>query len=234
MDCSLPGSSLRGILHARILEWVAISFSRGSSWPRNWTRVSRIAGRLFNLWAKKDISGLLHPFFCVRTQRGVSHLQPGKGPSLDHANIGSLTYRLQKCEEQLSVGNKPPGVLPSITAAWIGEDTDLWILFRGLDWLGQAHPHWSAGYHTSVQPGEQRWWGPLWKVTDDQHISRNSNYLQNLCFQDSRSTSSLLLFSKVLDTDIVRGFFLLQSSPRCSSKTCPPSFKTVTSREECV
>ena len=51
MDCSLPGSSLHGILQARILEWVAISFSRGSSWPRDWTRVSRIPGRRFNLWA---------------------------------------------------------------------------------------------------------------------------------------------------------------------------------------
>ena len=52
MDCSLPGSSVHGILQARILEWVAISFSRGSSRPRDWTQVSRIAGRLFNLWAK--------------------------------------------------------------------------------------------------------------------------------------------------------------------------------------
>jgi len=35
MDYSLPGSSVHGILQARILEWVAISFSRGSSQPRN-------------------------------------------------------------------------------------------------------------------------------------------------------------------------------------------------------
>ena len=47
MDCSPPGSSVKGILQARILKWVAISFSRGSSWPRNWTQVSCIAGRLF-------------------------------------------------------------------------------------------------------------------------------------------------------------------------------------------
>ena len=51
MDCSLPGSSLHGILQARVLEWVAISFSRGSSQPRDWTRVSHIPGRCFNLWA---------------------------------------------------------------------------------------------------------------------------------------------------------------------------------------
>ena len=37
MDCSPPGSSVNGILQAKILEWVAIPFSRGPSWPRNWT-----------------------------------------------------------------------------------------------------------------------------------------------------------------------------------------------------
>ena len=49
VDCSLPGSSIHGILQARILEWVAISFSRGSSQPRDRTQVSHIAGRRFNL-----------------------------------------------------------------------------------------------------------------------------------------------------------------------------------------
>ena len=43
MDCSLTGSSFHGILQARILEWVAISSSRGSSWPRDWTPVSSIS-----------------------------------------------------------------------------------------------------------------------------------------------------------------------------------------------
>ena len=38
MDYNLPGSSVHGIVQARILEWVAISFSRGSSWPKDWTR----------------------------------------------------------------------------------------------------------------------------------------------------------------------------------------------------
>ena len=47
MDCSLPGFSVHGIFQARILEWVAISFSRGSSWPRDWTQVSHIVSRCF-------------------------------------------------------------------------------------------------------------------------------------------------------------------------------------------
>ena len=54
MDWSLPDSSVYGILQARILEWVAISFSRGSSRPRDRTQVSHIAGRHFNLWATKE------------------------------------------------------------------------------------------------------------------------------------------------------------------------------------
>ena len=47
MDCSPPGSSVHGILQARILEWVVISFSRGSSQPRDQTWVSYTAGRFF-------------------------------------------------------------------------------------------------------------------------------------------------------------------------------------------
>ena len=51
MDCSLPGSSVHGIFQARVPEWVAISFSRGSSQPRDWTQVSHIVGRRFTVWA---------------------------------------------------------------------------------------------------------------------------------------------------------------------------------------
>ena len=54
MDCSPPGSSIHGILQARILEWVAISFSRGSSQPRDQTQVSCVAGRRFNLWVTRE------------------------------------------------------------------------------------------------------------------------------------------------------------------------------------
>ena len=55
MDCSLPGVSLHGILQARVLEWVAISFSRGSSQPRDRTWVSRIAGKRFTIWATRPL-----------------------------------------------------------------------------------------------------------------------------------------------------------------------------------
>ena len=49
MDCSLPGSSAHGILQAKILQWVAIPFSRVSSQPRDRTQVSHIAGGFFTI-----------------------------------------------------------------------------------------------------------------------------------------------------------------------------------------
>ena len=47
MDYSPPGSSVHGISQARMLEWVAVSYSREFSWPRDWTHISCVAGRFF-------------------------------------------------------------------------------------------------------------------------------------------------------------------------------------------
>ena len=60
--CSPPGSSVDGILQARILKWVGIPFSRGYSWPRDQTRVSCIEGRFFTIWATRE---------SPRTHKGV-------------------------------------------------------------------------------------------------------------------------------------------------------------------
>ena len=76
MDWSPPGSSVHGILQARTLEWVAIPFSRGSSWPRDRTWVSSIEGLFFFLtdWATREahikVKGWYyyfcdHPFVCL-------------------------------------------------------------------------------------------------------------------------------------------------------------------------
>ena len=54
MACSPPGFSVHGIFQARILECVAISLSRGSSWPRDWTHVFWIADRFFTVWATRE------------------------------------------------------------------------------------------------------------------------------------------------------------------------------------
>ena len=60
MNYSLPGSSVHGLLQTKILEWVAIPFSRGSSRPKDWTWVSCITDRFFTIWATRK------SFSCVR------------------------------------------------------------------------------------------------------------------------------------------------------------------------
>ena len=63
MNCSPSGSSVHGILQTRILEWDAMSFSRGSSWPRDRTLVSYIAGRFFTIGATWGAHTSIHiPF----------------------------------------------------------------------------------------------------------------------------------------------------------------------------
>ena len=51
----LTRSSIHGIFQARVLEWAAISFSRGSSWPRDWTGDSHIVGRHITIWATQEV-----------------------------------------------------------------------------------------------------------------------------------------------------------------------------------
>ena len=88
MDCSLLHSSVHGIFQARVLEWVAISFSRGSSWPRDWTQVSHTVG--FTLWATREVHDCLRlrqyykttviktSWFWQKTQTYVSIIQNRK------------------------------------------------------------------------------------------------------------------------------------------------------------
>ena len=85
IDYSLPCSSIHGIFQATVLEWVAISFSRGSSRPRDWTWVSCIVGRRFTISATREI--LLRwqaDFFFLTTE------PPGKpknGPTTYPPNV---------------------------------------------------------------------------------------------------------------------------------------------------
>ena len=80
MDCSPPGSSVHGISQARILEWVAISFSRGSSLPRDWTWVSCVAGRFF--------------FFTIWTTRVQG---PSEIPSYSFSSYPGFSIDLDPC-----------------------------------------------------------------------------------------------------------------------------------------
>ena len=76
MDYSLPGSSVHGIFQTRTLEWVAISFSRRSSQPRDWTLVSRIVGRRFTVWGTREVQRvheLINKRSCMMQWRSRCH-----------------------------------------------------------------------------------------------------------------------------------------------------------------
>ena len=62
MGCSPPGFPVKGILQAGILEWVFIPFFRGSSWPRDQTRVSCIAGKFFTIWDTREANTSIFSF----------------------------------------------------------------------------------------------------------------------------------------------------------------------------
>ena len=69
-DCSSPCSSIHRILQARIIEWLAIPFSR-SSWLRDWTWVSRIVGRFFIIWATREAQS----FVQIRSDHSLSRVR---------------------------------------------------------------------------------------------------------------------------------------------------------------
>ena len=98
MDYSLPGYSIHWIFQARVLEWGAISFSRGSSRPRDRTRVSRIVGRRF---------------YCLSHQ-GSQHLIIALNTFInENIHPDFLESKLDACfsGDSLTLGGLPPSVL---------------------------------------------------------------------------------------------------------------------------
>ena len=97
VDCSLPGSSVHGILQARIVEWIAISFSRRSSPPRDRTQVSRIGGRRFKLWATREADQGKNNIQCSShtPSKNLSPADPGE-LKLTGLNFSSKIYPLTK------------------------------------------------------------------------------------------------------------------------------------------
>ena len=91
MDCSLPGSSIHGIFQARILEWVAISFSRRSSQTRDWTQVFCTAGVLlffFTSWATREAHSHHIPENSVLTYSYLKRTTQGSNLCLYASCIG--------------------------------------------------------------------------------------------------------------------------------------------------
>ena len=105
LDCSPPGSSVHGILQARILMWVASPFSRGSSQPKDRTQGSCIAGRFFTIWATALQTSLWKP--------GIKFLKKGSGdPAVSCFSLVSLFLKppaatcFVKCSEVFCVKYK--------------------------------------------------------------------------------------------------------------------------------
>ena len=121
MDCRLPRSSIHGILQARVLEWGAISFSRGYSRPRDWTQVSRIVGGrfyhlradLFEAKSYQDVDENLltrernpHQRQSVGRWEAGTHPPAGRQPSPENPSNSSFCSR---SVDKLGLGHLPIG-----------------------------------------------------------------------------------------------------------------------------
>ena len=102
MDCILSGFSIHGIFQARVLEWVAISFSRGSSPPRDLTPVSHTVDRGFTIWATREV--LLWTFISILWNtiwlcKGINymHILQHRRTSKTYANERSQIQMTKYC-----------------------------------------------------------------------------------------------------------------------------------------
>ena len=133
MDCSPPGSSVHGILQARILEWVAMPSCSVSSWPRDRTQFSRIAGGFFTSWVTREaldpgvgsLSLLQGIFPTWESNWGLLHCRqiflPAKLPGTAAA---AAAKSLQSCPTLCNPidgsppGSPIPGILQARTLEW--------------------------------------------------------------------------------------------------------------------
>ena len=148
MDCRPPGSSVHGILQARILEWVAISFSRGSSWPRNRIWISCTAGIVFTNGATRE------------AQKSLSHVRLFETPwTIQSMEFSRLKYGKEEknqfvlgtcCVSRLwqLVGQRASSVVekPGFRA---------WSLTR--EWLWKVTKYVGASVSSSAKQGEYLW-----------------------------------------------------------------------------
>ena len=131
MDYSPQGSAVHGILQARILEWVAMPSSRGSSQPTDWTQVSCIAGRFFTVWATREAL-ISHS----RTWRRMAPLS------------STLTWKIPWMEE--------PGRVQSMGSLRVGHD---WVTLLSLLTFMRWRRKWQPTL--VFLPGESQGWGSL-------------------------------------------------------------------------
>ena len=112
-DFSQPGSSVHGILQARVPEWVAIPFSRGSFQPRDWTWVPCIAGGFLNVWTTRETHGCL----CV-----LSHTHRHTATQFCHGSVSSHTQHTNEqmwmCRVEIYLQKQAAGWIWPITLVY--------------------------------------------------------------------------------------------------------------------
>ena len=155
MDCSLPGSSVHGIFQARIIEWVAFSFSSGSSQTRDQTQVSGIVSRCFNhlghqgvQFSRSVVSDYLRPH---ESQHANPPCSPTPGVHSDsrplnqwcHPAISSSVVPFSSCPQSLPASESFP---MSQLFAWGGQNT-------GVSPLASFPPKKSQGWSPSEWTG---------------------------------------------------------------------------------
>ena len=102
VDCSFPGSSVHGILQARVLEWVAFPFSKGSSQPWDWTQIPSIAARFFTIWATREASSAIS----LPTHFTLAHLHSRASHQVHDRNPGKVQYTEKRWICNAFVANK--------------------------------------------------------------------------------------------------------------------------------
>ena len=197
MDCSPSGSSVHGISQARILEWVATSFSKGSSWPRGWTQVSCIAGRFWatrEAWSQTDLTlNMLHSspalifFGFLPTPSGISCLASQESPIVGGKDQNITLPNLRESPSwRFSCGRNFPsismaGVSPA-SEEGLGSHFTKMLLFTGAFliltviegpywylWVGTRIVKYSE-IHCSTQHDKEslQFYLQLWKIAPEQ------------------------------------------------------------------
>ena len=133
MDCSLPGFSVHGILQARLLEWLAIPFSRGSSQPWDWTQTSCTEGSFYTIWTTREAQRLIR--VNVYWAFPVSHC----GECLTWRSLGPASlWGIYCCHLQIQVGKLGlTQVVPGHTAG-AGAGTGLNVDYEDGTWHGEG------------------------------------------------------------------------------------------------
>ena len=145
VDCNSPGSSVHWILQARLLEWVTVPFSRGSSQPRDWIWLSRIAGRFFIIWATREVPSNTHTHTHTHTHwthvESVGWCKPAEENcsvwtlSLSHITLNRwLSVALPSGRRKVAAQPKSPGATPGQHPGLDGVGSLQWWARYSLPW----------------------------------------------------------------------------------------------------